>query len=175
MLLHVASSADSRHSTLLGNAFLHLAVESTSRETRSLTLVALSNLTLKNLELVTGIVCASLKAYLTKEKPTAAKAHADGEEGTTKSVRKDTRLCAYLLACGPLSDVEPAVRERVMVELLVISHHPSLGTSSRRSRSEYVIHSLRRQAPLCAYRGSGCARPPPSTRTSLLWPIQNLS
>ncbi|KAI0688462.1 ARM repeat-containing protein [Cytidiella melzeri] len=115
----------------LGNVFLHLAVESTSTETRRLALASLSKLARQAPELVCAVIATSISSYLTKPKATT-KVEGSAGEGSLKIVRTDTRLCAYLLTCvGIGADAEQATRESLLLDLLILSHHPSLATGSR--------------------------------------------
>jgi hypothetical protein len=105
---------------------LHLAVESASIETRRLTIVSITNVAREAPELVGGIVSLALSSYLSK--PNHPVRTEVAEEGAVKVVKKDARLCAFLLACGGMgAETEQTAREELLVDTFVLSHHPSLG------------------------------------------------
>ena len=110
-----------------GSTFLHLAVESSSTETRRLALTSLSQLAGQATELIGSVVSESLSSYLSKSK--AAPVNGDAaDEGSTKKIKHDSRLCAYFLTCaGVGADADRSAREELLVGLVVLGHHPSLG------------------------------------------------
>ncbi|KAI0343486.1 ARM repeat-containing protein [Trametopsis cervina] len=116
---------------MLGNAFLHLAVESPSTETRRLTLASLSKLAPLAPELVAETVAASLRSYLAKASA-SSKTSVSSEDGPEKTIKKDARLCAFLLTCADLkAGTEKSALEKMLVDSVVFSHHPLLATGAR--------------------------------------------
>lgn len=116
-------------SALFGNIFLHLAVDGPSVDIRRLALASLTKQASQSPEIVARIVSAALKVYLTKES-TPTKTSITIDDTDTKQVSKEGRLCAFLLTCAATGeDVEVSIREKLVVELIVISHHSALGQS----------------------------------------------
>ncbi|EKM53603.1 uncharacterized protein PHACADRAFT_125439 [Phanerochaete carnosa HHB-10118-sp] len=111
-------------SAMVGNLFLHLAVDGSSVEIRRLAVSSMNAQAPKLPEVVNRIVSASLKAYLVKE---SAPARTSGEEAETKVVSKEGRLCAFLISCAAVGqDVDCSVREDLVLDLLVVSYHTAI-------------------------------------------------
>ena len=113
-------------SAMVGNLFLYLAVDGSSVDIRRLAVSSMNAQALKLPEVVNRIVPASLKMYLIKE---SVSAKASSEEAETKAVSKEGRLYAFLISCAAVGhDVDVSVRENLVLDLLVVSHHPAIGT-----------------------------------------------
>lgn len=118
-------------SAMVGNLFLHLAVDGLSVEIRRLAVLSMNAQAPKLPEVVNRIVSASLKAYLVKE---SAPAKTNGEDADTKAVSKEGRLCAFLISCAAVGqDLDRSVREHLVLDLLVVSYHPAIGAYTHSS------------------------------------------
>ncbi|CAL1711997.1 unnamed protein product [Somion occarium] len=118
--------------SMLGFVFLHLAVESASPELRRSANASLAKLAPREPEILIKTVSNALTSYLTRSKqPT--KGHVSDEEHEA-SISKSSRLVAFLLACASFGEkVEKCIRERVLIDLLVLAHHPLLCAHSRQT------------------------------------------
>lgn len=115
-------------SAMVGNIFLHLAVEGSSADIRRLAISSMNTQAPKLPAVINRIVSASLKAHLLKE-AAPSKAQAT-EESESKAVSKEGRLCSFLISCaGVGEDVDSAVKEKLVLDLVVVSHHPTIGMS----------------------------------------------
>lgn len=113
---------------MVGNIFLHLAVDGSSADIRRLAVSSVNAQAPKLPDVVNCIVSASLKAYLTKDN-TSSKTQTSNEDTETKAVSKEGRLCAFLISCAAVGeDVDRAARESHALDLIVVSHHPAIGT-----------------------------------------------
>ena len=111
---------------MLGSVFLHLATESASTEVRRATLAILAGQAAKQPELTHRLVSLALLSHLGKEKAKHTKHAAAVDEEDVKTTNTDGRLCAFYLSCGSLgADLDPARREPLLVDLVVLGHHPS--------------------------------------------------
>lgn len=111
---------------MVGNIFLHLAVDSSSVDIRRLAITSMNAQAPKYPEVVSRIVSTSLKAYLVKESASAKVSN--GEDAETKAVSKEGRLCAFLISCAAIGqDIDQSVRESLVLDLLVVSYHPAIG------------------------------------------------
>ena len=115
-----------KRSAMVGNIFLHLAVEGSSADIRRLAITSMNAQASKLPEIVNRAVSASLKAHLVKEaSPSKAQT---SEDSDSKAVNKEGRLCAFLISCAAVGeDVDVSIRENLVVDLVVVSHHPALG------------------------------------------------
>ncbi|KAL4249154.1 TOG domain-containing protein [Abortiporus biennis] len=119
---------------LLGSSLLHLAVESHRPEIRRSVNESLAAQTSKHPDLIYSLVSTSLVSYLTKEKP-SHKSLASGEESeSVKHKNVESRLASFLLVCGAFGeDVEDAIKSKIVVDLVVLGHHPALSNRSRQT------------------------------------------
>lgn len=156
---------------MVGNIFLHLAVEGVSADIRRLAVSSMNTQAPVLPEVVNRIVSASLKVYLTKS-TTPSKAQTLIDETETKAVSKEGRLCAFLISCAAVGeDVDRTIREKLALDLVVVSHHPAIGTSihvvgfpvlnTGLYSWEWVTHSMDRPLP------SSSRRSPCSCRITL--------
>ncbi|KAI0757516.1 ARM repeat-containing protein [Daedaleopsis nitida] len=124
------TSVQEQARTLLGAVFLHLAVESSSPQTRRSTISTLERLAAtapKHLNLAT---LAAVSAYLAREK-SSAKPVATSDE-PDRSVNKETRLPAFVLACAAFADDCPLdVKERLLWDWVTVAHHPGSSGNAR--------------------------------------------
>ncbi len=122
-------------STLLGSVFLHLASNGSSTEVRRSTLTVLSTLASKQPELVNHLVSSALTTRLSIPAPTRAAVNSDDVE--IKTTKPESRFCPFLLTCSAFGDtVDQATREPLLVNLVVLGHHPAVGESL------IAIHSI---------------------------------
>ncbi|GJE94641.1 ARM repeat-containing protein [Phanerochaete sordida] len=118
-------------SAMVGNIFLHLAVDSSSVDIRRLAITSMNAQAPKYPEVVSRIVSTSLKAYLVKESASAKVSN--GEDAETKAVSKEGRLCAFLISCAAIGqDIDQSVRESLVLDLLVVSYHPAIAGQGAR-------------------------------------------
>ena len=119
-------------SAMVGNVFLHLAVEGSTVDIRRIAVSAMNAIAPKHPQVINRVVSASLKAYLTKAVAPPTKAQTSTEETETKTVSKEGRLSAFLISCAAVgADVEQSVRESLVLDLLIVSYHPAISTSIR--------------------------------------------
>jgi hypothetical protein len=112
---------------MVGSIFLHLAVEASSADIRRAAISSMNAQASQLPEVTNRIASTSLQAYLTKES-VATKTLTTSEDAETKAVSKDSRLCAFLISCAAVgANVEQSVRETLVLDLIVVSHHPTLG------------------------------------------------
>lgn len=111
----------------LGSTLLHLAVEGRTPEFRKRVLASLELLAILLPKVVNAIVRDALSAYLQRPTPSPAKASNDTVEDSKPLVNKQSRLLAYLSASASFADeVETAVREELLSDLVIIAHHPKI-------------------------------------------------
>ena len=120
-------------SSMLGSVFLHLATESISTDVRRATLATLADQASKQPELTHRLVSLALVSHLEKEKHKHVKHVPSADDEDVKVVSTDGRLCAFYLSCGSLgADLDPAKREPLLVDLVVLGHHPAISKHSTR-------------------------------------------
>lgn len=109
---------------MMGMILLHIGTESKSFEVRRLVLASVERLVSRRPELVNVIMASAVRLYLTKHLPSATKAVESATEDSESVVRPDSRLPAILLASVSFGeDVEKDVREKALVNDVVIAHH----------------------------------------------------
>ncbi|KAJ3552008.1 hypothetical protein NM688_g4384 [Phlebia brevispora] len=117
--------------TLLGLVFLHLATDAQSTEVRRSTLAVMARLTAKHPELINHLVSTALTTRLSTATPTKTTSASD--EGETKAASSESRLCPFFLACAAFADsTDQPTREPLLVNLVVIGHHPAVAGSGSR-------------------------------------------
>lgn len=110
-------------SALLGAVFIHLAVESSSPHTRRSTLSTLERLAATAPEHLNLANLAAVSSYLSHDKISAKTAATSDEPERT--VNKETRLPAFILACAAFADDCPLdVKERLLWDWVIVAHHP---------------------------------------------------
>lgn len=146
-------------SAMVGNIFLQLAVEGSSADIRRLAVTTMNSQAPKLPDVINRIVAASLRAYLTKDSA-PAKAQAAADDAETKAVSKEGRLCAFLISCAAVGqDVDRAVREKLAVDLVVLSHHPAIGTFMAICAVTAYIEIQEQQDLVLGCRGLTSAKP----------------
>lgn len=107
---------------------MHLAVDSLFADVRRTTLAVLCKQSAKYPELINHVIFSSLVARLTKGKPAHTKENVVAEDHEAKDVKLESRLCAVYLACGVFgSDMTQEKREPLLVNFVVLGHHPAIG------------------------------------------------
>ena len=121
----------------LGAVFVHLAVHTTFSDVRRATTGMLAEAVMKRPQLLNAVLRDALTASLTKSvasgKPsgTPASSFPPGEEQEKPVADKRGRYAAILLACASLGEggLEKAAREVLIVNWVVLAHHPAICTS----------------------------------------------
>jgi hypothetical protein len=109
----------------MGSAFLHLAVNSQTPQQRRAVINALEVAVAKQPQIVNRIVSESLAGLLTREKPSTSKTSVSEEHEV--SPHRQARLSAFLSSAAAIGeDVDLAVRENLMTELIVLGHHSAI-------------------------------------------------
>ena len=117
---HFVLCSSCSYSALFGSIFLHLAVESSSPDLRRAVNASLTQLASQEPEALVRSASGAISALLTKVKQA-------GEEQAIAA--KSGRLVAFILACASFGDSgEAEFRQRTLVDLLVLAHHPLLCT-----------------------------------------------
>ena len=120
-------------STLFGSVFLHLAVDSLFPDVRRSTLAMLCRQIAKYPELMNHLISAAMITRLTQEKIDHSKDKPNTEDHETTDKKIESRLCAVYLSCGAFgNDLTEARREPLLVNLVVLGHHPTIGVYSLR-------------------------------------------
>ncbi|KDQ56445.1 hypothetical protein JAAARDRAFT_36597 [Jaapia argillacea MUCL 33604] len=115
-----------------GPALLHLAIESQSSEIRRITLSALETLSAQLPDVVVHTVREGLLVYLTNLDKVPGKGPVIHDEDEKPSVNKEGRLASFLLASVAFKeDADLALKETLVAELIVVSHHPRICGKSR--------------------------------------------
>ncbi|KAI0077211.1 ARM repeat-containing protein [Panus rudis PR-1116 ss-1] len=130
-LLHPSTQLDKnpQASTMLGSILLHLTIESTSSVLRRSVLQSITELAASVPSLILNAIASALSSYLTRGGKTATK---PGEEESELSDRKANRLISLLLASATVGEkVELSARESLLVDVVVLAHHPVLSPKSR--------------------------------------------
>ncbi|KAI0262196.1 ARM repeat-containing protein [Gloeopeniophorella convolvens] len=118
--------------TQLGSAYLYLATESQVPEFRRRVNSSLEHLTVLAPQSASGLVQAALTAYITRTRPSTSKSAAPATEDDKPALNKQPRFLAFLFASATFGDgTEPSVRERLLSEVIVLSHHPLISGNSR--------------------------------------------
>ena len=104
-----------------------MAVDSSFADVRRSALAVLCQQSVKHPELMNHLISSALTARLTQEKMSQAKdTPADDHESANNKI--ESRLCAVYLSCGVFGDDLPqARREPLLVNLVVLGHHPTIG------------------------------------------------
>jgi hypothetical protein len=111
------------HSSQIGLTFLHLAVNSPSSEVRRNVNTVIEASTTQRPQLTNHIMRDALMVFLSEGKPSSKGAIVMAEEQDI-SWNKHPRLFAILLSTVAFrGDLDLAVREDLLVELVVMAHH----------------------------------------------------
>lgn len=105
--------------------FLHLAVESQHTQIRRDTITSLEAAMPKLPVLLSKVVSAALSTYLRKEENNSTKAVV--VDDIEPAVNRSSRLSAFALTCASVGDIDHKTKMELLVRLVVITHHPSLG------------------------------------------------
>jgi Generalcontrol nonderepressible 1 (Gcn1) N-terminal len=101
---------------------LHLALEGSTPEVRQGTMTAVAESTLGLPHLTSSVIRDAVNTFLSRSPP-ASKAASSSEEHA-KPWNKHLRLSALLLSSVSFdADLDLAVREDMVVELIIIGHH----------------------------------------------------
>ncbi|KAI0644913.1 ARM repeat-containing protein [Trametes meyenii] len=111
--------------TLAGLILVHLAVESTSPQTRRLTLATLERLSATESELTDLSMLSALTAYHSRTPLPSSKANTGNGEESDQRASKDIRVPAVILASGAFSEDAPRdVKECFLLNFILVAHHP---------------------------------------------------
>ena len=109
---------------------VHLAVQIPSADIRRETTGVLASAATARPQLVHAVLRDALAASLTKPVPAPTKL-ATGEEQDKPAVDKRGRYAAVVVACAGVGDtLDKAAKEALVVEWLVLAHHPAICTFS---------------------------------------------
>lgn len=117
--------------------FVYLAVQTTFSDIRRATTGVLASAVTKRPQLLNAVLCDALTASLTKlaaSKPTGPPASSSppSDEQEKPVADKQRRYAAVLLACagfGGASQLDKTEREALIVDWVVLAHHPAICTS----------------------------------------------
>ena len=109
----------------LGLVLLHLSLHSTSSDTRRAVLAAIERSAQQSPLLINSVIRESLRTLLSRE--TAI--DTANVEAAQSSLSKSGRLSTVLYHCVAFDDrLDISDREKLLVELIVLSHHRLAGT-----------------------------------------------
>ncbi|KZT41926.1 ARM repeat-containing protein [Sistotremastrum suecicum HHB10207 ss-3] len=118
----------------LGLAFIHLAVESGNASTRRECLESLKRMCQKIPRAANQLVKSGLDAAVSREPTSSAKISNSLEDAPDRSTLRQSRLAAVLLTSAAYGEaISVSIRESMLEETLLLSHHPFIGGDSRQS------------------------------------------
>jgi hypothetical protein len=107
--------------SMFGSIFLHLAVHSRATAIRKATIVLIEESMKRSPELTCSIIRAGLRAELV--------GHAAQSAEAAPATSVQPRLAVLAQACGAIDEgVVLEVREKLVADVLVLSHHPLVCT-----------------------------------------------
>ncbi|KAH7929550.1 ARM repeat-containing protein [Leucogyrophana mollusca] len=118
----------------LGSIFLHLTVHTQSSEVRRRALKTVQDAVTRQPQLVNWALRESLTVSLTREKPAPTKTTTSSEDLDKPVIDKQRRYAALLLSCvlsGDSENEDLATGEKLLVDLVVLAHHPVISGPSR--------------------------------------------
>ncbi|KAH9856756.1 ARM repeat-containing protein [Lenzites betulinus] len=123
---------DEQARILAGSIFLHLAVESSLPQIRRSTITTIEALTAAHPQLVSVSMLSAISAHLSKAPPALSKvASANGDEVENR-LTQEGRLPALILACAAFGEDCPRdVKERLLLDFVLIAHHPGFSGNLR--------------------------------------------
>ncbi|EGO00628.1 hypothetical protein SERLA73DRAFT_71629 [Serpula lacrymans var. lacrymans S7.3] len=126
-------SKNEQSRTQIGSVYLHLAVESQSLQVRRDTLGVLEAAVTRQPQLVNLILREALSASFTRDKLLPSKSTISTTEEQDQPIAPNQRqFASLLLCCASLNEqVDLAVRETLLVELIALGHHPLISGQSR--------------------------------------------
>ncbi|KAH0828924.1 armadillo-type protein [Lanmaoa asiatica] len=123
-----------------GAVFVHLAVQTTSADVRRATTGMLADAVTTRPQLLNAVLRDALTASFTKpaaSRPSVPSSSTPGEEQEKPVVDKQRRYAAVLLACASFGDdgqdgrLDKTTREALIVDWVVLAHHPVICGASR--------------------------------------------
>ncbi|KDR69874.1 hypothetical protein GALMADRAFT_913484 [Galerina marginata CBS 339.88] len=118
----------------LGLAYIHLGVDSQFPEIRRLVNDSLVEATTRTPQLTDRVIREALSVFLARGSPSLRPTIGATPEETTQPWNKHSRLSALLLSTVSFGeDVDPTLRENIVVELIVLAHHNLISGPDRQT------------------------------------------
>lgn len=110
----------------LGSAYLYLATESRLPAIRRLVTASVEHSAALAPRTVSELVRAGLAAFLVRQRTSTPK-NQNTSEDEKPNTNKQPRLLAFLAASVAFGEgTEPALREQLLAESVVLAHHPDI-------------------------------------------------
>ena len=110
----------------LGSAYLYLATESRLPAVRRLVTASVEHFAALAPRTVSELVRAGLAAFLVRQRTSTPK-NQNTSEDEKPTTNKQPRLLAFLAASVAFGEgTEPALREQLLAESVVLAHHPDI-------------------------------------------------